>query len=459
MKFIHYLEKISGVSIYGLSSLLIFGIFFLVMLIWAIRADKNMIEELRQLPLDKFKGAGKIPVILAILIGCLLSGTNAHAAGPSAPSSTNNPFVVVAIIIMIILALAIALLANVLLGAAQIPVKQDQPTVPAPTQEQSNPTDTTYAGGLSISSSPRSPLPRSSASIIIALLAFSTLLSPAAKANDIAGDPSATTTADASATSVTAGASAINGLSDTAFYTISGVIILEVLILFTLLYNVRLVLSIHKKAKAAAEATPAAPRISWWGKLNSFKPIEQEVDLDLGHDYDGIRELDNRLPPWWLYGFYCTILFACVYLWRYHVSHSAPLSGEEYAISVQKAEIAKAAYLKKAANNVDETTVKQLSGTDDLAAGQKVFETTCFACHGKSGEGGVGPNLTDEYWLHGGSIQDVFKSIKYGWADKGMKSWKDDFSPSQIAQIASYVRSLQGTHPANPKAPQGTLYK
>lgn len=400
MKFIHYIEKISGVSVYGLSSLLIFGTFFLVMLVWAIRADKGMMEELRQLPLDKIKGAGKAPVILLVLV---LMSSGAYAAGPPEPSSIDSPFVVVSIIIIIILALAIGLLANVLLGAAQIPVKKKDAVTDQETQAGK-----TYASGI---------------------FAVAT----------------------------------VNGVSDTAFYFISGVILLEVLILLALLYNVRLVLSIHKKAKAAAAgeiaAAPARPRVSWWAKFNKLKPIEEEADLDLGHNYDGIRELDNKLPPWWLYGFYCTILFACVYLWRYHVSHTAPLSGEEYAISVQKAEVAKAEYLKKAANLVDETTVKQLSDAGDLAAGQKIFETTCFACHGKAGEGGVGPNLTDEYWLHGGSIQDVFKTIKYGWPDKGMKSWKDDFSPSQIAQLASYVRSLQGTHPANAKAPQGTPFK
>lgn len=405
MKFIHYVEKISGVSIYGLSSLLIFGSFFLVMLIWAIRADKGMIEELRQLPLDKIKGAGKIPVILVVL---LLTGSGAFAAGPPVPSSMDNPCVIISIIVIFILAMAIGLLANVLLGAAQIPVSKQTASAGSAGEK---PADVKEAGSYLF----------------------------------LAG-------------------TAINGVSDTAFYFISAVILLEVLILLALLYNVRLVLSIHKKAKAAAAAveTAAAPakrRLSWWAKANSFKPVEEEADLDLGHDYDGIRELDNKLPPWWLYGFYCTILFACVYLWRYHVSHTAPLSGEEYAISVQKAEVAKAEYLKKAANLVDETTVKQLSDGGDLAAGQKIFETNCFACHGKAGEGGVGPNLTDEYWLHGGSIQDVFKTIKYGWPDKGMKSWKDDFSPSQIAQVASYVRSLQGTHPANAKAPQGTVYK
>ena len=182
------------------------------------------------------------------------------------------------------------------------------------------------------------------------------------------------------------------------------------------------------------------------------------MDIDLGHNYDGIRELNNRLPPWWLYGFYCSILFACIYLWRYHVSHSAPLSGEEYQISMQQAAEQREAYLKKAANNIDETNVKFLSSPKDLSSGKAVFESVCAACHGMQGQGIVGPNLTDDYWLHGGSINEVFKTIKYGYPEKGMKSWKDDYSPSQLAQLASYIKSLHGSNPPNPKAPQGVLY-
>lgn len=255
---------------------------------------------------------------------------------------------------------------------------------------------------------------------------------------------------------------AVNGISDTAFYLIVSVITLEVIIILALLYNLRLMLGLswrRMKAGAALQGVSRNPRVSWWARLNSFKPAEQEANLDLGHDYDGIRELDNKLPPWWLYGFYCTIIFAVVYLWRYHVSHTAPLPAEEYAIAMREAEIKKVEYLNKTADNVDENTVKLLNTPDDLAAGKAVFEGTCFACHGKHAEGGVGPNLTDDYWLHGGSINDVFRTIKYGWPDKGMKSWKDDYSPRQIAQIASYVKSLGGTHPDNPKPPQGTLYK
>jgi len=256
----------------------------------------------------------------------------------------------------------------------------------------------------------------------------------------------------------------VNGVSDTAFYFMIAVVGVEILVILYLVYNVNTLLK--KEAVAAAAASEGVVRTrpvfsfgQWWTKVNKFRPAEEEAGMDLGHDYDGIRELDNKLPPWWLYGFYCTMIFAVIYLWRYHVSHTAPLQDEEYRIAVNQAAIQKEAFLKKAANSVDENTVKLLTDAADLEAGKAVFQTTCFACHGKSGEGGVGPNLTDAYWLHGGSIQEVFKTVKYGWPDKGMKSWKDDYSPVQIAQIASYVKSLGGTNPPNAKPPQGTLVK
>jgi len=310
------------------------------------------------------------------------------------PSSTDNPFVVIMLVVIVILGIVISLLANVLLSASQYKAEDEK---------------------------------RSS--------------------DNLAGIGAALAVP------------AVNGISDTAFYLIVSVIALELFIIVALLYNLRVILGIRFGPRIRSASEVRVPRVSWWDRLNRFKPVEQEAALDLGHDYDGIRELNNRLPPWWLYGFYCTIVFACIYLWRYHVSHTAPLPAEEYSIAVREAEIRKAEYLKKAANNVDETTVKLLVAPADLAAGKAVFDGTCFACHGKKGEGGVGPNLTDDYWLHGGSINDVFKTIKYGWPEKGMKSWKDDYSPGQIAQIASYVKSLGGTHPDNPKAPQGVLYK
>ena len=115
-------------------------------------------------------------------------------------------------------------------------------------------------------------------------------------------------------------------------------------------------------------------------------------------------------------------------------------------------------FMKTSASNVDENTVILLTEASDIAAGKDVFAANCAACHGQLGEGTVGPNFADDYWMHGGSIQDIFKSIKYGWVEKGMKSWKEDLSPIQISQLTSFIKSLRGTNPPNGKAPQGDLY-
>jgi cytochrome c oxidase cbb3-type subunit 3 len=197
---------------------------------------------------------------------------------------------------------------------------------------------------------------------------------------------------------------------------------------------------------------------SFWNRINRFKPIEEEGDLDTGHEYDGIKELDNVTPLWFIAGFALSILFAIGYMWRYHVSKSAPLQTEEYNISVVKAKEQLEAYLKTQANNVDESNVVLLQG-NDLASGAALYANNCVACHGDKAQGAaVGPNLTDEYWLHKGSLKDIFKSIKYGWTENGMKSWKDDFSPNQIAQISSYIYSLKGSNPTGAKEPQGEFY-
>ncbi|OQP53340.1 hypothetical protein A4D02_22910 [Niastella koreensis] len=266
---------------------------------------------------------------------------------------------------------------------------------------------------------------------------------------------------EAAATAAAQTTSSYGALSETTFYFMVSVIALELLVVFVLLYQLRVFLgkTRTKEGVAGAKEFKLKPAISVWHKLNKFKPIEQEADLDLGHDYDGIRELDNRLPPWWLYGFYISILAAGIYIWRYHIAQTAPLSKEEYQIAMNEAEVQKAAYLKKSANNVDESTIKKLTAAADLEAGQKVFSQNCAACHGKAGEGIVGPNLTDDYWLHGGGIKDVFKTIKYGWPEKGMRSWKDDLSPMQIAQVASYIKSIHGSNPPNGKPKQGDLYQ
>jgi cytochrome c oxidase cbb3-type subunit III len=235
------------------------------------------------------------------------------------------------------------------------------------------------------------------------------------------------------------------------------VIAAELLSLGILFNTFKKILASEKpEKKAEAVVKPKGKTI--FDKLNDRVEIEQEESIMLDHDYDGIKELDNNLPPWWKYGFYLTILIAVIYLVNYHITKTAPLQAEEYKISVKKAEAEVAEFLKNSANNVDENTVKMLSAEADLAAGKDIFINACAACHGKFGEGTVGPNLTDDYWLHGGGLKDIFKTIKYGWPDKGMKSWKDDYSPIQIAQITSYIRSLKGTNPPKPKDKQGDLY-
>jgi len=193
-----------------------------------------------------------------------------------------------------------------------------------------------------------------------------------------------------------------------------------------------------------------------WVSLN-FRPMEEEADIDTGHNYDGIRELDNVIPPWFTTAFLLTILFAGVYLYRYHIAKSAPDQITEYKIAMAKADVEHEAYLATQANAIDENNVTILTGAD-LEAGKKIFTTICAACHRADGGGQVGPNLTDEYWIHGGGIKNVFKTIKYGVPDKGMISWKEQLTPTQMAQVGNYILTLAGSNPPDPKEKQGTLY-
>lgn len=345
---------------------------------------------------------------------------NAWADGPPKPSAMANPLAQVLVVIIGVLLLAIALLAHVVLGAAEMNMQQFR-------EQNKNSTGAKVLG------------------IMALLLTGNTVFA----AEEPAADAAVVTS------------SAIGGLSPNAFYSLISVVGVELLVMLWLLYHLKNLLAKEPVLTAAAETTIAKESAwkKWWEKANNFKPVQEEANIDLGHNYDGIRELDNRLPPWWLYGFYICIIFAAIYLWRYHVSHTAPSSLEELAIVMEKAELEKEKYLKKAANNVNENTVTYLSDATSLESGKKIFVTACAACHAADGGGTVGPNLVDDYWLHGGSVSDIFKSIKYGWPEKGMKSWKDDYSPAQIAQITSYIKSLKGTKPGTPKEPQGELYE
>ena len=170
------------------------------------------------------------------------------------------------------------------------------------------------------------------------------------------------------------------------------------------------------------------------------------------------KNLDNNLPPWWKYSFYATIIFAVVYLVRFEVLNDYS-QDEEYEMAVAEAKIQIAEWKKTAKNLVDVNTVTRLTETSDLNAGKNIFTTNCIACHKADGGGGIGPNLTDKYWILGGGIKNVFRTISEGGRDgKGMISWKSDLKPLEMAQVASYVLNFQGTTPAEPKKVEGELW-
>ena len=254
----------------------------------------------------------------------------------------------------------------------------------------------------------------------------------------------------------------ISGIHPLGFYTLFIVLLLE---LFVILWLCLLIMRIIVKQEQidASKAAEIAKKTTW---LNTFvarkvfgvAPVESDKDVLLDHDYDGIKELDNNLPPWWKYGFYLTIISAIVYMTSYHVTHSSKSSKEEYDSEMAEAEASVNAYRAKMAMNVDETNTQFLSDADKLASGKVQFVKNCVVCHGPEGQGLVGPNLTDKHWFYGNKAGDLFKIVKNG-TNKGMKAWKDELSPVDIQNVISFIHTLQGTHPANPKAAEGDLYE
>jgi cytochrome c oxidase cbb3-type subunit 3 len=218
----------------------------------------------------------------------------------------------------------------------------------------------------------------------------------------------------------------------------------------------------QKEKLAAIEATdfkdsPLFKKIK--GFFSKSAPIEEEGSILLDHDYDGIRELDNVLPPWWVNLFYVTIIFGLIYLVRFHIYNDYD-QAKEFDTEMAQAKLEVEEYKKTAKDLIDEKSVTLLADAGDLAAGKKIFETNCAACHRADAGGAIGPNLTDEYWLFGGGIKNVFHTINEGGRPgKGMVSWKGTLKPSEMQQVASYVLSLKGTNPKDPKAPDGEIWK
>ena len=214
----------------------------------------------------------------------------------------------------------------------------------------------------------------------------------------------------------------------------------------------------EREALAAAEAENAEQSLwkSLLQKLTKTKPITEESTILLDHNYDGIKELDNSLPPWWLYSFYASIVFAVLYLGYYHILGGTTQT-EEYEKAMEIARIEVEQYKLKNPSTFDATA---LTAADGLEAGKKIFKSSCAACHMVDGGGGIGPNLTDEYWILGGGIENIYNTIAEGGRDgKGMIAWKNSLSAEKMQQVAGYIWSLQGTTPKKPKEKEGELYE
>jgi cytochrome c oxidase cbb3-type subunit 3 len=178
---------------------------------------------------------------------------------------------------------------------------------------------------------------------------------------------------------------------------------------------------------------------------------EEKKDELLDHDADGIQEFDNNLPKWWLYGFYLTIVFAIAYMMYYHVSQDGQVSKTEYENEIAEASLLTANLPKSASK-----TLIALTDKASLDAGKVIFEGTnnlCSTCHKEDMGGLVGPNLTDEYWIHGCSIQEIAQSITTGFPEKGMLPYgsNNKLTDEQLLQVASYVISKKGSNPPDAK--------
>lgn len=199
-----------------------------------------------------------------------------------------------------------------------------------------------------------------------------------------------------------------------------------------------------------------------WERKTKKTTVKAKEDLDAllmrDHSYDGIMELDNKAPAWFQFLFYITIVFAAIYMVNFHVLKKDNLMIDEYIQEMTAAQHEKD-LLMKSGGFINETNVTILNSPEDIKAGKEIFTLNCVSCHGSLGEGTVGPNLTDDYWIHGGGIKNVFATISNGVPAKGMISWKAQLNPKQIQQTASYVLTLHGTKPPNGKAPEGNIYK
>ena len=219
----------------------------------------------------------------------------------------------------------------------------------------------------------------------------------------------------------------------------------------------------QKEQQVKSETVKLVQTESFWSRfdrnvLTQAVPVEKEEDIMLHHDYDGIRELDNNLPPWWKWGFYFTIIWAVIYVFHFHVFKTGYSQDQEYIASVQAADEAQRIRNEKMADMVTAENVKFIADATVLSEGKEIFTKNCTSCHGQNLEGNIGPNLTDPNWIHGGGIKNVFRTITNGVPLKGMISWKTQLTPKNIQAVSSYILSMQNTNPANAKSAQGDVW-
>ena len=360
----------------------------------------------------------KILLALASILSCIfVMAQDAPATAAKASVQGQNQLVILLVITMIVLAIVIYILGQVLLALGKQAVAKSKQT-------------TTIISGLFI--------------FFFLLFSNSSFAQDAATAEPVEV------------------VSNYGGISSTTFYLFVIVLVVEVIAILFLAFVIRrLYVELIPQKTVAVEKKYRL--VEWWSGLDKKLftkaiPVEREADVMLDHDYDGIRELDNALPPWWKYGFIITIVVAVVYLLNFHVFDYGKNPTQEYAAEIEKANVEKELFESKNKDKIDENNVP-MADAAGIAKAKEIFETKCWACHGKQGEGGVGPNLTDDYWLHKGSLNEIYKSIKLGYPDKGMQAWATDYTPKEMSFLASYIKTLAGTNPPNPKTPQGDLDK
>lgn len=237
-----------------------------------------------------------------------------------------------------------------------------------------------------------------------------------------------------------------------------GLLTINIVLLFVVVYLRNFFNQMVAMTKKEAELTAEQPIVAeTFTKINAILtdavPIEEEHKILLDHEYDGIQELDNNLPPWWVWGFVACIIFAFVYLINYHVLGVSDLQIKAYEKEMDQAQKEIDAYLSKMAMNVDETNATLMTEKSDLATGKTIFDNNCTICHKSKGEGDVGPNLTDKNWVYGYDVKDIFYSVKKG-RPAGMPEHASKLNPIQIQQVSSYVLSLPET---KGKDAQGTI--